>query len=54
MVYIVLYLICALLEVQHVIIHTRQTHMVICVMDIFVVNVALSKNRHGKGQKWVG
>ena len=24
-----------------------------CVMDILVVNAALSKNRHGEGQKWL-
>ena len=27
--------------------------MIICVMDVLVVNAALSRNRHGKGRKWV-
>ena len=37
----------------NIITHTRQTHVVICVMDILVVNEALSKNRHWKGRKWL-
>ena len=44
---------CALLEVQHINTHSRETHMIICVMDFLVVNAALLRNRYGKGRGWM-